>query len=79
MATITQIACDHCEVDDSRSGVGRGNVNRVTCSVTTAKAELADLNHVADLCVDCEKELRDAVTRWMTLKEKSWMTLKEKK
>lgn len=64
MAIVTQTACDHCGIDDSRSGVGRGNVRSVECTVRSRE----DLNFVADLCVDCEKELRDAVTRWMTPK-----------
>lgn len=73
MATVTNLVCDHCAIDDTASGVGKGNVKRIECTVGAFKTngERDDLNHVADLCCDCEKELRDAVTRWMLPKKES--------
>lgn len=70
MATVTYKACDHCGIEATGAGVGVGNVKGIECTVAAFKADGSrdDLNHVADLCIDCEKELRDAVTRWMTPK-----------
>jgi hypothetical protein len=69
MATVTYKKCDHCDIEANRSGVGEGNVVTIYATITRGYENGPKLiEHGADLCCDCEKELMDAVRRWMNPK-----------
>jgi hypothetical protein len=66
MAMVTRMVCDHCGLDDSKGGVGPGNIVGIDLRLKIGEPVITC---APDLCDTCREELVRAITRWTTSKE----------
>lgn len=57
MSTVTYLACDHCSIEDTNSGVGRGNISSISIDVELPLANKSKQFLTGHLCINCQQEI----------------------